>query len=86
MSTEALKSGGILQVSSQLLDKTRGRSRGRSASGDRRLAPASFPNSKNDARRQLNEIERRLGAAGGSAALSRAAKSPVCRRVAKLKR
>ncbi len=78
MSTEALNQE-ILQVSSQLLDKTREAQQEQERVREIADSLSQLPQQQNDARRQLNEIERRLGAAGGSAALSQR-KVSVCRR------
>ncbi len=84
MSTEALNQE-ILQVSSQLLDKTREAQQEQERVREIADSLSQLPQQQNDARRQLNEIERRLGAAGGSAALSRAQSLSMQAESAKLK-
>ncbi|EEI7190012.1 miniconductance mechanosensitive channel MscM [Salmonella enterica] len=84
MSTEALNQE-ILQVSSQLLDKTREAQQEQERVREIADSLSQLPQQQNDARRQLNEIERRLGAAGGSAALSQAQSLSMQAESAKLK-
>ncbi|ECK0685973.1 miniconductance mechanosensitive channel MscM, partial [Salmonella enterica subsp. enterica] len=84
MSTEALNQE-ILQVSSQLLDKTREAQQEQERVREIADSLSQLPQQQNDARRQLNEIERRLGAAGGNAALSQAQSLSMQAESAKLK-
>ncbi|EEF3011987.1 miniconductance mechanosensitive channel MscM [Salmonella enterica subsp. enterica serovar Kentucky] len=84
MSTEALNQE-ILQVSSQLLDKTREAQQEQERVREIADSLSQLPQQQNDARRQLNDIERRLGAAGGSAALSQAQSLSMQAESAKLK-
>lgn len=71
MSTEALNQE-VLQVNSQLLDKTREAQQEQERAKEIADSLSQLPQQQNDARRRLNEIERRLGAAGGSSSLSQA--------------
>ncbi|MGS9140148.1 hypothetical protein ACQWE9_25255, partial [Salmonella enterica subsp. enterica serovar Infantis] len=71
MSTEALNLE-IVQVSRQLLVKTREAQQEQERVREFADSLSQLPPQHNDARRQLTEMERRLGAAGGRAALSQA--------------
>lgn len=71
MSTDAL-SQEILQVSSQLLDKSRQAQQERERAREIADSLSQLPQQQTDARRQLNEIERRIGTASGNSPLNQA--------------
>lgn len=70
MSTDAL-SQEILQVSSQLLDKSRQAQQERERAREIADSLSQLPQQQTDARRQLNEIERRIGTASGNSRSTR---------------
>lgn len=65
MSTDALNQE-ILQVSSQLLDKSRQAQQEQERAREIADSLNQLPQQQTDARRQLNEIERRLGTLTGN--------------------
>ncbi|WES67991.1 miniconductance mechanosensitive channel MscM [Superficieibacter sp. HKU1] len=71
MSTDALNQE-ILQVSSQLLDKSREAQQEQERARDIADSLNQLPQQQTDARRQLNEVERRAGTQNGNAALTQA--------------
>lgn len=71
MSTDALNQE-ILQVSSQLLDKSRQAQQEQERAREIADSLNQLPQQQTDARRQLNEIERRLGTLTGNSPLNQA--------------
>lgn len=71
MSTDALNQE-ILQVSSQLLDKSRQAQQEQERAREIADSLNQLPQQQTDARRQLNEIERRLGTLTGNTPLNQA--------------
>ena len=71
ISTDALNQE-ILQVSSQLLEKTRLAQQEQERAREINDSLSQLPQQQTDARRQLSEVERRIGTQGGTTALSQA--------------
>ena len=71
MSTDALNQE-ILQVSSQLLDKTRQAQQEQERAREINDSLSQLPQQQTDARRQVNEVERRIGAQSAATPLAQA--------------
>lgn len=71
LTTDALNQE-ILQVSSQLLDKSRQAQQEQDRAREIADSLSQLPQQQTDARRQLNDIERRLGTANSNSALNQA--------------
>ncbi len=84
MSTDALTQE-ILQVSSQLLDKSREAQQEQERAREIADSLNQLPQQQTDVRRQLNEVERRAGTQNGNAALSQAQSLAAQAESAKLK-
>ncbi len=65
----------ILQVSSQLLESSRRAQQEQDRAREIADSLNQLPQQQTDARRQLNEVERRIGTQTGNNALARCAKS-----------
>lgn len=80
LSTDALNQE-ILQISSQLLEKSRQAQQEQERAREIADSLSQLPQQQTDARRQLNEIERRIGTATGNTPVSQAQKLQYAGRI-----